>query len=450
MNHLPAESFILPDIQVARESSQIDAPLHITLVGLQPGETVVVRATIKDEADVTWAAQAAFVTTPDGFVDLDTQAPKAGSYDVADSAGLLWSMRPVDHRRPTFFDHRIPTPIEVTFVAEIAGAPVASRMIKMAFAEEDIVRRPVVEAGLFGRLYHPESGGPHPGVLLLGGSDAWALDPAAALLASHGYAVLFLAYFGVKDLPRALHHIDLEYFGRALDWMARQPQIDATRTAVVGLSRGAELALELGVRYQQIRAVVAGSPSSVRHAGIDETYSDFTMPAWLYEGAPLPYVSGGFTIRNIVEFSIALALRRPMRQTRMFRRAVRNQKGKESTTIKVESIDGPVMLIAGTDDQLWPSDEFAAQIMERLRSHDHPYPDECLLYRDAGHFACFPYAIPQMPTMTRTSPTSRLIMDFGGTPLANGRAARESWPEILRFLGSALHRTEETQDVAHP
>ena len=27
-------------------------------------------------------------------------------------------------------------------------------------------------------------------------------------------------------------------------------------------------------------------------------------------------------------------------------------------------------------------------------------------------------------------------MDFGGTPAANAAAARDSWPEILRFLAA--------------
>ena len=39
-----------------------------------------------------------------------------------------------------------------------------------------------------------------------------------------------------------------------------------------------------------------------------------------------------------------------------------------------------------------------------------------------------------MPPMTKMSPVAALTMDFGGTALANAAAARDSWPEILRFL----------------
>ncbi len=41
-------------------------------------------------------------------------------------------------------------------------------------------------------------------------------EHAAALLASHGYAALALAYFGVEDVPKDLINIPLEYFGTAL------------------------------------------------------------------------------------------------------------------------------------------------------------------------------------------------------------------------------------------
>ncbi len=46
----------------------------------------------------------------------------------------------------------------------------------------------------------PESG-PHPGVILLGGSDGGMHEPNAALLASYDYAVLALACFGMEGVP---------------------------------------------------------------------------------------------------------------------------------------------------------------------------------------------------------------------------------------------------------
>ena len=49
-------------------------------------------------------------------------------------------------------------------------------------------------------------------------------------------------------------------------------------------------------------------------------------------------------------------------------------------TIPVERINGPVLLISGEDDQMWPSRTLAEIAMERLRAHRHPYPDEHIAY----------------------------------------------------------------------
>jgi dienelactone hydrolase len=90
-------------------------------------------------------------------------------------------------------------------------------------------------------------------VLVVGGSEGGLLPGKAAWLASRGYAALALAYFRYDDLPPLLEGIPLEYFGSALGWMMQRPEILADRIAVVGTSRGGELALQLGSMFPQIK-----------------------------------------------------------------------------------------------------------------------------------------------------------------------------------------------------
>src|SRR4029079_1946220 len=123
----------------------------------------------------------------------------------------------------------------------------------------DVRMTAVRSDGLVGVFYEPSGGGRHPAVLVLRGCRGGFPPPAghAGGLASRGYAVLALAYFGVEGLPRALSHIPIEYFGTALRWRERQPSVDPKRIGVLGGSRGAELALLVGVAYPEIRTVVA-------------------------------------------------------------------------------------------------------------------------------------------------------------------------------------------------
>ena len=91
----------------------------------------------------------------------------------------------------------------------------------------------------------PNGPGPHPAIVWLGGSEGGLREGTAALLASHGYATLALAYFGVDPLPPELIEIPLEYCKEGIDWLKAQPSVDAQHIAVLGGSKGAELALLL-------------------------------------------------------------------------------------------------------------------------------------------------------------------------------------------------------------
>jgi hypothetical protein len=117
-----------------------------------------------------------------------------------------------------------------------------------------------------------------------GGSNGGLPRRPAAWLASHGFAALALAYFRYEDLPSQLEGISLEYFGLALDWMSKRPEISGTRFAVTGTSRGGKLAVQLRSMYPRITAVVAYVPANVRYAACCLQ----GRPAWLWQGRPLP------------------------------------------------------------------------------------------------------------------------------------------------------------------
>ena len=419
-------------LEVLPRTSRIDEPVRFTITGAAPGAPVELRVCTVDGSYREWVSTATFTVPPGGVVDTATQAPVNG-YPGVDPLGPLWSMRPAEGKPEVFFSRRTPRPLTYTATA-VAGDDES--------AEVEFVRtfgcdaRPGVPAppgsGVAGTYFRPARGGPAPGVLVVGGSDGGEHPHAAALLAEHGHAVLSLAYFGVEDRPQHLTHIDLGYFETALGWLADQPEVDPARLAVIGLSRGGELALQLGALLPQLRAVVAGAPSSVRQAGLASSYTDFTQPAWELGGESLPFIPGKYGPREFLGFTGRWLLRRPVRQRPLFERMLRNEAVAAAAAIEVERIAGPVLLLSGGDDQLWPSTRYADRIAARLRARGRPCRQ--VDYPDAGHFVCFPYNLPSLPPMTRLSPTAGLTIDFGGTPQGNARAATASWAEILTFL----------------
>ena len=417
--------------------ARVDEPFRLTASGLPPGEPVTIRAATRDGELREWASYATFLAGDDGTVDVSTAAPLSGTYSGVDPTGLLWSMQPVERGPRTFFVRRKAAPLRVRVALESGGRELASCEVDRTFGGESVVRRVADGRGLAGDLFFPIAGGPHPGVMVVSGSDGGQLDHAASLLAAHGYAVLSLGYCGVEDRPAGLRHIDLEYFEQALEWMAVQPEVKGDRIIVVGLSRGGELALQLASMFPRIAGVVAGSPCGIRQAGIGKRNSDFTKPAWMYGGTALPYVPARFNLRRFVQLYSVFVFRRPLRLRPVFEGLLHKHDLVVAAAIQVERIKGPVLLISGTADELWPSERFAELVMLRLAENEHPYPDEHVRYPGAGHFVCFPYALPSMPPMTRMSPVPVFTMDFGGSAEANAASARDSWPEILRFLAAA-------------
>jgi dienelactone hydrolase len=106
-----------------------------------------------------------------------------------------------------------------------------------------------------------------------------------------------------------------------------------------------------------------------------------------------------------------------------------NQSLVEPASIPVEQIQGPVLLFAGQEDQIWPSALFAEMVTKRLGEHQHPYPDRHLCYEHAGHLT---FPIPSLPM------SLLLARMVGGTPSGNARAATDAWSQALLFLEEYL------------
>jgi dienelactone hydrolase len=176
------------------------------------------------------------------------------------------------------------------------------------------------------------------------------------------------------------------------------------------------LALLVGATFPQITAVVGYVPSGVLWPGNDGTGRHQPGPAWTYHGMPLPFVTTA---------------------TSYFSTQYADPDDFAHATIPVEKINGPVLLISGEDDALWPSTQLAQIAMDRLAQHRHPYPDKHLHYAGAGHLIGEPY----LPTTGRTSgynPTVKATLDYGGNAKGYAAANADSWPQVLAFLHDSL------------
>ena len=432
----------------------MDEEVCIRASGLLPQQQILIRAKTQDDLGRRWTSQATFRADASGTVDLAAQKPVSGSYRDISPMGLFWSMRleAQESNAQMTFSKKDASPNLVTLEVVVHGEVVASAEILRNFQAGGTQTRDLEmgadilaggqdvsgRASIIGRMFVPPGRGPHPAVVVLSGTGGGFDLDKAAVLSRHGFATLALAYFGIPPLPTWLHRIPLEHFEAALGWLAAQPEIDAQRIGVLGVSRGAELALLLGAKFPAIHAVAAYAPSNVAWAagGRDKATGEI-IPSWTWQGSPVPFAPlplRGFMWRSAIPVA---ALRRRVMFRNLFRAGLRNREAIERASIAVERIGGPLLLISGGDDHLWPATEMSQAILARLKKNGFAHSVEHLNYPRAGHMLRYPY----LPTTSRESGNTHLRgakFSFGGTPQADAEAQTDAWRRAIAFFKSSL------------
>jgi dienelactone hydrolase len=277
----------------------------------------------------------------------------------------------------------------------------------------------VDEPGLFGNYLPADGEGPHPAVLLLGGSEGGlgigSLSTALALQ-QEGFSVFQLAYFGAPGTPDTLERIALEQFDRGLDWLARQPGVAPDRLALVGASKGAEAVLLIATRRPDVRAVVAGMPSSVAWPGLNWAEGGQSRhSSWTIAGQELPTMP--FSAWNQAEGVISVY--RSIEDSTLSHEAM-------SAAIRIEQARAATLMVCGEAETMWPACPMARAVQARARERGGPAVS-VLAYQDAGHLVFGP------PLRQDNLFYERLAM-LGGTVEGNAAARADSWPRVVAFL----------------
>ena len=327
-------------------------------------------------------------------------------------------------------------PVPIRLEAEGADGRRAEITIVRRVAGPGVTRQVIRTDGLVGTLFLPPSTGPHPAVLVVSGGGGGIDEFRGAILASHGYAALALGHFAVEGRPRGLVNIPLEYFETAIGWMRAQPWFDDRLLAVWGASRGGELALLLGATFPEINAVAAWVPSGVVFWALGLAEPNDTRPrvAWTFRDKPLPYLQEINTSGDPPPVSEP---GRPVAYTPFYRSQLRDARAVERATIPVEKIRGPVQLVSGGDDQMWPSSDLAEIALRRLETHRHPFPFRHLKYPEAGHMILVPYwPLPELRliTLPRVEGAQDVLLFQGGTAKADAEAGIDAWRDLQAFL----------------
>jgi pimeloyl-ACP methyl ester carboxylesterase len=250
------------------------------------------------------------------------------------------------------------------------------------------------------------------GALVLAGSSGRQDKSRADMLASHGVTALALRWFGGEGQPAVPREIPLETFSEAIDLLTRHCE----RVVVIGLSYGAEAALLTACFDDRIDAVVAMAPSDVAWEGDRSDAGDPQRSKWKRHCSPVPFVP----IDRAWE---------PSSTTPAFvglyekSRSEADPKVVDAATIPVEKIRGNLVLVAGGDDQVWPSVKAARALVarrSRFGLDTHVIEDAT-----AGHAVVLPGEHPG---------TSERPYQVGGDDDGPHRLGALAWPAIRQVL----------------
>jgi hypothetical protein len=249
------------------------------------------------------------------------------------------------------------------------------------------------------------------GVLVLAGSSGRIDTGRARVFATQGCLAESIRWFGGPGQHDGPWDIPLETFLKRIDEL----KAECDRIWVVGTSFGSEAALLCGAISGYVAGVVAFAPSDVVWAGYDDEQRERSH--WTLDGRTLPFLPldwNGHVRESPARF-------RPLYERSRETYADRVPEA----SIPVERI-AQLVLIAGGDDQVWPSIDHAERI--RTRRAIAGLATEIITAPTAGHRTILPGEQPVV---------GGAVMLRGGTDAADRNLGERAWTAILAALESA-------------
>ena len=205
-------------------------------------------------------------------------------------------------------------------------------------------------------------------IIVFGGSEGSCQLDFSYQLASEGFHVLALFYFGQPYLAPTLDNVELDFFDDCLAYLGKK------EISLIGFSRGTELAQLLAHNYKEIINLILFSPSNYFFCGENNGSS------WQFAEEKMPYI----------HFSPRVRLKAFLKRYSCLRDAYLDELTKreelKSFETPIATFKGQLLLFSGEDDFLWPSQIMAHDLGKRAilaKSVKHT------CYANAGHSFTF-------------------------------------------------------------
>jgi pimeloyl-ACP methyl ester carboxylesterase len=361
---------------------------------------------------------ATFYPDHDGCIANSTSYSLCGSYTGIDKAGLFWSLRPIESNLSAFLPVVNANSDKIIFRIDLEydGKIITSNVFEQIYADETI-ESIILNDELKGAFYQNKKTA-SKNILFVHGSGASDenYEHIASTFALKGFNTLMIEY----GTQTKLEEIPLEYFKKGIDYLIEHSNATTKKVILFGISKGGEAVLLLSSIYPEcIAAVCACSPLTAPYQSIDKDRPPNIDPrsSWTIKKRPIPFVNMNTDL--IAPFD-------PTKQLDIFLfycGVFKDRKEFYAKVMDISKFNGPVLLLTGKEDRICPASVLCDMLIEKNKSVNIQHKT----WLDAGHVIGWPgyqeiFHFSMGPFL------------FSGTDKGNGKAARESWREIIRFF----------------
>lgn len=144
------------------------------------------------------------------------------------------------------------------------------------------------------------------------------------------------------------------------------------------------------------------------------------MSPWAADGEPVAYVPLYDGVEDDEDEPAVVRFRRTVDRA--------PAEALERAALPVAGVDGPVVLVSGREDRIWPSTTFGETLGERFDGLDRPWSHAHHAFDDAGHAITVPY-----------EPLEESVLEYmGGSRAGTLHAASVAWERSLECLRRGL------------
>lgn len=391
----------------------------IKLFGGKKDQRALITCEVLDDGK-KYYSEGLFEFDSKGLIDLSKIPPISGTYKGIDSKGLFGSI-------PDDFSNKSTNDTPIVLRAYVKDKLECEYKTKIKYVKPGVKVSEVNDKNkqLYGTLFTPSGKSFKRCFLCIPGSSGVRAHIAAAIISAKGYPALAISYFGEKTLPKKCIKVPIEIVSNAKKYM--QKMFDVQEVGIISCSKGAELAL-FSATFEKFNPIVLVSPSSHVFQGL----GDYSSPkcSWTVKGQEVPFLLNKNGIFRYLNLMFTVFRKKPNNFNQMYNKALdkdskKNKIRKEQSRIKVEKINSDVLILAGSEDNVWPAAKMSNEIERNLKG-------KCkkVVYEGAGHLT-FRFQ-PGMPVHDIVG--DKVQLTLGGDSIINQKTNTAMWNEILTFI----------------